>query len=458
MNAINPASHSLARNLEVLNREFAWLDQYIAYRISQYINMDPQTKTLPPAAPTLRGKSQYELFVKDNRLKAVERLSLMLALAPHLAPGSLDSFLTRSETLGRPYPAWGGEIDAGVRGFMPTGHTACFLLGGGSPRGTVSHEYIFWDDHIFSKLGILKLRATEKNAPRLSGRIEVSSEFYASIVRGERYVPEMSPEFPAKLVETSMEWEDLILGQAAKTELEDIEDWLQHGKTLLDDFGMRKRIAPGHKCLFYGPPGTGKSLTACLLGKRSGRSVYKVDLSLTVSKYIGETEKNLGRLFDMASNKDWILFFDEADALFGKRTEMNSSNDRYGNQEVSYLLQRIEAHPGVVILASNLKDQIDPAFMRRFHTTIFFPLPGPSERLRIWQSVFSAQLPLASEVDLKRIADSFQLSGAQIVNAVRFASLQAVKKGLKEVSASFLEISIRREMQKIGIELMPDLD
>lgn len=138
-------------------------------------------------------------------------------------------------------------------------------------------------------------------------------------------------------------------------------------------------VKPGYRTLFYGSSGTSKTLTAALLGKMTGRGVYRINLSKMVSKYIGETEKNLAQIFDRAEKEEWILFFDEADALFGKRTSIKDSYDRYANQEVSYLLQRMEDFNGLVILESNLK-KIDEAFMRRFQSIIHFPLHGKDER------------------------------------------------------------------------------
>lgn len=135
---------------------------------------------------------------------------------------------------------------------------------------------------------------------------------------------------------------------------------------------LSKRIKKGYRALFYGPPGTGKTLAATLLGKRFGKSVYRIDLSQMVSKYIGETAKNMSNLFDIAENKNWILFFDEADALFGKCSSESSSHDWYANQDVSYLLQRVEDYNGLVILGSNFKNNFDQAFMRRFQSIIFF--------------------------------------------------------------------------------------
>ncbi|MCA9542647.1 MAG: ATP-binding protein, partial [Myxococcales bacterium] len=187
--------------------------------------------------------------------------------------------------------------------------------------------------------------------------------------------PAFGADFPARHIETELDWDSLVLHPGTRAQVDEIETWLQHGPTLLYEWGMAARLRPGYRSLFYGPPGTGKTMTACLLGKATDRPVFKVDLSLVVSKYIGETEKNLARVFDQAQYKGWILFFDEADALFGKRSETRDAHDRYANQEVSFLLQRIETFDGVAILASNQKETLDQAFTRRFESMFDFPLP-----------------------------------------------------------------------------------
>ncbi|EXI69464.1 MAG: ATP-dependent zinc metalloprotease FtsH 3 [Candidatus Accumulibacter sp. SK-11] len=213
---------------------------------------------------------------------------------------------------------------------------------------------------------------------------------------------------------------------------------------------MGPKLRPGYRALFYGPPGTGKTMTACLLGKSTGREVYKVDLALVVSKYIGETEKNLARVFDQAQHKGWILFFDEADALFGKRTETRDAHDRYANQEVSFLLQRIETFDGIAILASNQKDNIDQAFARRFESIIYFPMPRQEERLRLWRQGFSPKARIDEGVDLDKIAAQYELCGGAIMNVVRYASLQALESGDSVITLETLQRGIRREHVKEG--------
>jgi SpoVK/Ycf46/Vps4 family AAA+-type ATPase len=213
---------------------------------------------------------------------------------------------------------------------------------------------------------------------------------------------------------------------------------------------MKKKLKLGYRSLFYGPPGTGKTLTASLLGKYTGKDVYKVDISMMVSKFIGETEKNLANLFARAESKDWILFFDEADALFGKRTNVRDAHDKYANQEVSYLLQRVENYDGLVILSSNFKSNIDEAFIRRFQSIIQFPMPNAKERLQLWQMAFPSQVRLADVVDLPQLSATYELTGSDIMNVVHYCCLQALQQGDTVIHQEDLLYAIKREFSKAG--------
>ncbi|HTH30505.1 MAG TPA: ATP-binding protein, partial [Lacibacter sp.] len=197
-----------------------------------------------------------------------------------------------------------------------------------------------------------------------------------------------------------------------------------------------------------GPSGTGKTLTAGLIGKEFNKEVYRIDLSQVVSKYIGETEKNLETVFKRAESKDWILFFDEADALFGKRTNVQSSHDKYANQEISYLLQRVEDYPGLMILASNFRHNLDDAFVRRFHAVIHFPIPNENERFVLWQKSLPDSLTLNDTVALQHLAAKYELTGASILNAVQFAVLQCYSRNTMEIQQTDLLDGIRKELMK----------
>lgn len=216
----------------------------------------------------------------------------------------------------------------------------------------------------------------------------------------------------------------------------------------MNDWGLSKFLKAGYRSLFYGPPGTGKTLAATLLGKMNGMDVYRVDLSMIVSKYIGETEKNLARVFDLAENRNWILFFDEADALFGKRTSTNTSNDRHANQEVAYLLQRIEDFPGIVILATNLRSNIDEAFSRRFQSVIYFPMPSEELRAELWRKMLPTDWLGNDAEEVINVAAQTELSGGSITNVVRRCALSLLHSEDRKLNKSILKDALEKERIK----------
>jgi len=300
------------------------------------------------------------------RLRSSEYVLLLLALAPHLQPGFLDQIIREQLSEEGEWPELGGVRGTNHRGLLPTGETALFLLAGTDLEKRLEYLGLFSPDHFLARQKILTLEDVRPGEPRLSGRLVLEPEYVELFTTGHISKPTLSASFPAQHLTTDLEWTDLVLPPGTLTQIRDLENWVQHNETLRGVWGMKARLKSGYRALFYGPPGTGKTLTASLLGKYTGRDVFRVDLSLVVSKYIGETEKNLASLFDRAQSKNWILFFDEADALFGKRTETRDAHDRYANQEVSFLLQKIEEFDGLVLLASNLKSNLDPAFTRAF--------------------------------------------------------------------------------------------
>lgn len=232
-------------------------------------------------------------------------------------------------------------------------------------------------------------------------------------------------------------------------ELEEINTWIASHGTIMEGWGLSRYLKAGYRALFYGPPGTGKTLAATLLSKKNGMDVYRVDLSMIVSKYIGETEKNLAKVFDMAENRNWILFFDEADALFGKRTSTNTSNDRHANQEVAYLLQRIEDFPGTVILATNLKSNIDEAFSRRFQSVVYFPMPTEELRRELWKNILPKKWLGRQGDNLIALAAETELSGGSINNVVRRCAIQMVMSGRNTLDQQTLKEALQKEKSKL---------
>ncbi len=264
----------------------------------------------------------------------------------------------------------------------------------------------------------------------------------------KKYGKKFSSKFPAQRLTTSLDWSDVVLADQTRDQLRELESWLKHGDTLLDEWGMRGKIKPGFRALFEGSPGTGKTLTATLLGKSSGRHAYRVPLSAIVSKYIGETEKNLAKVFAKAENGNWILFFDEADALFGKRTDVRDAHDRYANQEVSYLLQGLEAYGGLAILASNHHVNIDKSIVRHFQAVIDFPAPDSRTRLRMWTSAFPGKTTLEEEVDLGKIAEKYPLNQAAIMNVVQYCCLRTLERDTNVILLRDIVAGVQSEIRK----------
>jgi SpoVK/Ycf46/Vps4 family AAA+-type ATPase len=227
---------------------------------------------------------------------------------------------------------------------------------------------------------------------------------------------------------------------------------------VMEEWGVGRKLktSSGVTVLFAGPPGTGKTMSAEVIAGELGLDLYKIDLSMVVSKFIGETEKNLGKIFDEAQSSSAILFFDEADAIFGKRSEVKDSHDRYANMEVSYLLQRMEQYDGVTILATNLRANMDEAFTRRMQFIVDFPFPDAEERLFIWQTLFPADLPKADDINLSLFATRFKLAGGNIRNIIAGAAFLAAANG-GVVTMEHLLHGTRRELQKMG-RLISDLD
>ena len=217
----------------------------------------------------------------------------------------------------------------------------------------------------------------------------------------------------------------------------------------LDEMSIRSLLSAGVTALFSGEPGTGKTMAAEIIAAELGLDLYKIDLSAVVSKYIGETEKNLEKIFGEARSSNAILFFDEADALFGKRSEVRDAHDRYANIEISYLLQRMEAYDGVTILATNLRANLDEAFTRRLQFSVHFPFPDEDDRLRIWQTLFPPNVPRHEELDFGLLARRFRLAGGSIRNIIVSAAYLAAADG-GGLTMHHLFHGTRRELQKMG--------
>jgi AAA+ superfamily predicted ATPase len=432
-----------------LQQEMAWLSQVIDTRLKLFFAKDCAYQSIHELHPPALESSSYAQYVERYQFGFAERITLALALAPVLCPERLDVFFLKNQLFDRRFSEFGGHTGSEGSGFMPTVQTLLFVLAGENLEQRLAAQSLFANDHVFMRQHILHLKHLD-NEPLVHSPLQLSEEYLTLLTTGRHYRPGFSSQFPAQLIETGLCFEDVVLHPGTLKQVREIQTWITHGPTLMQDWGMEHKLRPGFRCLFYGPPGTGKTMTASILGNTTGRDVYKVDLSLVVSKYIGETEKNLAKVFDQAEHRDWILFFDEADALFGKRSDIQDGHDRYANQETAFLLQRLECFDGIAILASNWKDNLDEAFARRFEAMIYFPMPRPEERLKLWQQGFSSRARLADDIDLNKIAKDHELAGGAILNAIRYASLQALDRDSEIIMLDELLKGIRKEYAKTG--------
>ena len=449
-----------------IEKELNWLKtvlemrfrSYFGYKNTEGEQVPPETHLRPdyPLPPDLMGmNTPYAQLVREHSLTTNDRLALALALAPHLQPRILDCFFLKNQLYDRKFTEFGGLMPKYHSGFIPTGETLAFLLVGVSVAARHEVYKMFQKEHCFNTQHLLSLEPAPPNEPQLSGTLQIGKQLLESLGI-EIHQAVSSKAFPAQPLTTEQTWDDLVISPHLAQELENVVLWQKHQQTLYQQWGMQRKLRPGYRVLFYGPPGTGKTMTAALLGKRLGRAVYRIDLSATTSKYIGETEKNLARIFDTAAHRHWILFFDEADALFSKRSQVSSSNDRHANQEVAYLLQRLETFDGLVLLATNLKENIDPAFMRRFEQSLYFAEPQPAERERLWQKTKPKQVNWASDVDIKTIAERHEVTGGIIINAIAYCCIQILADKKHQptdqpvISDALLQQGIAREFYKTG--------
>jgi SpoVK/Ycf46/Vps4 family AAA+-type ATPase len=283
-----------------------------------------------------------------------------------------------------------------------------------------------------------------------TGQVTMDDLYAASRLQSNRKLSEL-----ARKIAPHYTWNDIVLPGDRMQQLREIVNQIKYRAKVYEEWGFDHKLAMGKglNALFSGPSGTGKTMAADIMARELSLDLYKIDLSNVVSKYIGETEKNLAHIFTEAETSNAILFFDEADALFGKRSEVRDSHDRYANIEISYLLQRMEEYDGMVILATNLSKNLDDAFVRRMHFTLEFPFPDIKHRRRIWEKIWPAETPCSHDLDLDFMARRFEVTGGHIRNiALAAAFLAADDDGV--VDMRHLIRATQREYQKMGKVVM----
>ncbi len=326
---------------------------------------------------------------------------------------------------------WGAHLDSGLcgAGVDLEALASKFRLTGGQIRNAVAN-------------------ARNMALARGNGQAHIDMEDLQSACRAQS---NQKLSTVARKIRPKFTWEDIVLPNDQMAQLREITNHVRYKEVVYGEWSFEKKLSLGLglNVLFAGPSGTGKTMAAEIISGELGLDLYRIDLSTVVSKYIGETEKNLDKIFREAQDSNAILFFDEADALFGKRSEVRDSHDRYANIEIAYLLQKMEEYDGIVILATNLRKNLDEAFARRMHFSIEFPSPEEEDRYRIWQRVFPKEAPVSEGVDLKFMASQFKITGGNIKNIALGAAFLAASDG-RTINMEHLIKATKREYQKIG--------
>lgn len=430
---------------------------YLKIRISSEGSMENAVELLHPAVrdACMLGALLYienaDVFIDKEGCLSPQAFNVLQLFNDTILISSKQPFRLADEMPGNDYPLMRIHFEK-----LTTGERASLwttLLEGVSEQippktiQTLAGQFVLTTGQIVAASSTAMTQALQEGR-----RLESSDLFEAARLHSGRHLSGL-----AKKIEPRYHWEDLVLPETPVTMLRELVGMVKSRPRVLEEWGLGRKLTSslGVSALFTGPPGTGKTLAAQIIANELGIDLYRIDLSTIVSKYVGETEKNLERIFNEAQTSNAILFFDEADAIFGKRSEVKDAQDRYANIEVGYLLQRMEAYDGIAILATNLRANLDEAFTRRLQFIINFPFPEEEYRLRIWEVLMPPELPRADDLDLRLMANRFKLAGGSIRNCIVSAAFIAAEDHAPNENHCCLQMThlmhgVRRELQKMG--------
>jgi ATPase family associated with various cellular activities (AAA) len=436
---------------DALNLELDWLGSVIYSRISSLKNGDAVEL---PAPPNLQfEESHYAKFVNEHNLTALERLVLILGCSLYLRPEILHP-LGQDNDIRRL-----SMTDAGQQklALSPTIETALFLAAHTNLQERVQAIQFFEPGHLFYRLSVFDMGASEPGESVFAASYQTAAAWRDLFLYGTWRAPRFSPHFPAHLIETTLGWDDLIVMLSTSDKIAEARESILAMPALRQDWKLGGIIPEGFRLLLHGDSGQGKTLTASLFGQLLKRPVYRIDVSAVASKWIGETMQRLDALFRTAENKDWILFFDEGDALLQQRsTEGGSESSRYSNMDAAFLLQRIESFNGIIIVATNLMQNIDRGFVRRFQSIIpFKPLDSEHQTL-VWQRFWPhEQLAFPQLNNAVNLYLNYPLSPAAICNVIRRAATYSVTQKINAFPAELFERFVKDENLKFKSSNMP---
>lgn len=429
--------------------------QWLGQRIDQLLS---DRSAEPLILPVLADDSSYKKLIRQFELNDPERVVLCLAFAAVFKPSLLTPFALLFHKPDKKLNYGGIFIEEHAQ-FYPTVRTALFLLSGNDEELLNYYTCYFNGRQKLFTSGLLVKNPAGASANFLDSQLIFNDQFIPTILQGAPPLLDGDTGFPARRGKRTHTMRDVVLNETIVMELEKLRRFAKNMKKLWS-LPESSYYRQNFICIFSGDPGTGKSHTAEAIGNELNLPVYKINFAQLVSKYIGETEKNLERVFDRFSGQPSILFFDEAESIFSKRTEVKDSHDKHSNNEQSFLLQKIEDYNGIVILATNVQNlthYFDKAFQRRIRQIVNFSFPEYPERLRLWKNAL--RMPFRFEEALaERLAKDYQFSGGGIYNIVSEAVIEALDKDQELITFGILEPAIIDEFKKTGrrYEICPD--
>lgn len=431
------------QNTTAIHAELNWLSQRI---IALLANETSETMLLPP----LHERTAYANLITEHQLNDADRVMLNLAFAAVFKPSVLLPFILAVNEPNKRV-RFGGQFRKDSPKFYPTVQTGIFLLAGDDEELSTYYHCYFNSKHKLFTSNLIVPQTDRETGSFLESEIMLNEQFLATILVGTPPRLDGDSGFPAKRSQRTHTLKDVVLNETTFVELEKLKRFARNMKELWDlpDSG---KYRTNFISIFSGDPGTGKSHTAEAIGNELSLPVYKVNFAQLVSKYIGETEKNLERVFDRFSGQPSILFFDEAESIFSKRTEVKDSHDKHSNNEQSYLLQKIEEYNGIVVLATNvhnLTQFFDKAFQRRIRQIINFPFPEHNERLLLWQNALGSSFQYEEGL-VERLAKDYQFTGGGIYNVISEGILEALDRNVNTITFELLEPAMKDEFKKTG--------
>lgn len=444
---------------QIPNHSYNQLEPYIEWfkQLSKTISENKDEFSIA-GLPDHQNNTIFSYF-KDNNITPEQQLIIVILLLDIYFPELFLPFIkvySQENTRG----VIGGKLCEYSKLYEPSVQTAIFLLAGGCPKKRLSYSFLLEESNntLFAD-GIIDYKYEKQTG--LRAPVVLNEDFRLSLIGKNAPRLDTGDNFPARLSSTQIKFEEVILSETTLTALAPLFRYLKVRKEISSDAELSKAVRPCFMTVFSGFPGTGKTVAAKTIGKMYGLPTYSLDLSRVVSKYIGEFEKAIDKVFTRFSGKDCILFIDEADSIFTKRLEnIAEAKDKYINQEMAYLLQRIEDYNGVIILASNVanfKQQVDNAMIRRIRSIVQFPFPLSNERKQLWENAFPKQLKYEDKL-FEKLADSFQFTGASIYSIVSEVVLYVIAEKVDVISFEVIKPFLEADFRKRDITMRPCQD